>query len=157
MRNNRLIDWYIATRTSPLLVPCGSSADGRTYSSSVLHPEVRFYSFTRLLLAMFERSKARGRMWIDVWRMKRQHWGRFYKYESTVFLEVFWFCITNLRTKSMEPSPSLKADSSWASQKVLRISYNFNVRYRDHKSPTFVHVLNQSNSIYTLPFYFSKI
>jgi hypothetical protein len=57
----------------------------------------------------------------------------------------------------MEPSPSLKADSFWASQEVLRISYNFNVRYRDYNSPTFVHVLNQSNSVYTLPFYFCKI
>ena len=52
----------------------------------------------------------------------------------------------------MEKSPSWRARSSSAGQKIPRILYKTKVRYHFQKSPPYFRILNQMNPVHTIPY-----
>jgi len=59
---------------------------------------------------------------------------------------------TNKPTKSKEKSPSWRARSSSAGQKIPRILYNAKVRYSFQNSLPFLRILSQMNPVHTIPY-----
>jgi hypothetical protein len=58
----------------------------------------------------------------------------------------------------MEPSPSCGAVSCAATQELPKILWNPNVHYRVHNSTPLVHILSQTNPVYTThPIYLRSI
>jgi hypothetical protein len=57
----------------------------------------------------------------------------------------------------MELSPSWEAANCAATQEIPSILWDTKVHYRVHKSPTLVPFLNQTNPIYMIPYYLSRI
>ena len=65
-------------------------------------------------------------------------------------------CISKGPTNSMEQSPYWKANTSSATQEILRILWNPNVHYRTHKRQSPVRVLSQIDPVH-FPSHFSRI
>jgi len=57
----------------------------------------------------------------------------------------------------MKQSPSLEANSKWASQEIPCLLWNLKVNYHVHKSLPLVPILSQMNPVHTFPLYFPKV
>jgi hypothetical protein len=73
------------------------------------------------------------------------------------FKATFQFPKANSCTNSMKKNPSWKANSHSASQNFPCLLCNPKVRYRVHKSPSIVPILDQMHPAHTFPPYFPKI
>jgi hypothetical protein len=57
----------------------------------------------------------------------------------------------------MQQNPFSKTNISLVSQQVFGILWNLQIRYRVHKSPSFVFILSQMNAVHTNSSYFSEL
>jgi hypothetical protein len=120
------------------------------YHSHFVFRRFQVQIFTSLLLPWMKVSMIflhRSRWMAGKYHKSGHNWFLPYKLTVTQYLAIQ----TKKQIKSMQKSPSWKANSHSVTQETSRVIQNPKVHYHVHN------ILSQTNPLYTLPFYFFKI